>query len=64
MAKKVSFRTKSGKKISFTARAKGRRTHPLSAYNCFVSKRAKKYLRAGKSPTQAFRLAAKDWKKR
>lgn len=56
----VTFKTKSGKKVSFKAGRK-RRTRKLSAYNRFMARALKKS--TAKSPTAAMRAAAKAWRK-
>lgn len=62
---KVAFRTKSGKKISFTAKKKSGGKRKMTAYQRHVAKELRKASLKGKSPAQiraAMRAAAKSWK--
>jgi hypothetical protein len=57
---KVSFKTRSGKKVDFTTSPK-RRTRKLSAYNRFAAKELKKQYKKGKNPHTAMCAVSKKW---
>jgi len=62
---KVQFRTRRGRKVSFTTRPKSKqgRKKPLSATARYVRKHIGAHLRRGKSPTTALEATVKDYKK-